>query len=539
MTRCTLFRLVPAAILSVLAGPINACAQAPRAVPLALSADSTAVLRNTLVSADATQGDLAMLDSAFRALHPALYRYNTPAGWAARVDSLRGWFGVPRTRGETFLALSALAASLQCSHTYLSFWNQPRAVHQWLTDGADKLPFEYDLLPNDEWVVRRTGLDTVRRPDLAILPGDTVRAVNGVPTARIIAMLMPYLRGDGDDAGKRRALLDFRHRKEFEAIDVFLPLILPPQRGAYAVTLRRPGAARDTTVQVASMPSAVRRARAVPVRPDRPLHELTRDGAVAILRVDAFDYGRDADRWAPFVTRTFRALAREGVKSLVLDLRENEGGSDEGAAFLLRHLIRADLTLPPVRRYVAYEVVPSSLKPLLNTWDKDFYDRRGKVTPRGDGTFDLKDNESWPTSIRRSPDAFNGRVYVLTSYVNSSASHIMLRLLARQPGVTVVGDPTGGSLRAHTGGNLFFMQLKGTGMEVDLPLIAYDWGMNNPAGGVQPDVRVPASEALEAALRLARNGTRAVPPSPRRQTAVRHSRATHTRPRAALPELEP
>jgi hypothetical protein len=490
-------RAVVLTILAAWSAATTACAQKPAAPPPVLSADSLQRLRDELLPPSATQGDLALLDQAFRALHPAVYRYNTPAEWAARVDSLRRWFAEPRSRGQSYLAFAGLTASLHCGHTYMSFWNQPPPVHRWLTDGADKIPFEYALTPADRWEVTRSAA-------AAIAPGDTVLAVNGMATGHIVAALLPYVRGDDGNDGKRRALLDFRHRKKYEAIDVFLPLVLPPAGGAYTVQLRRAGTGRDTTVQVAAMPAAVRRTEALPRPPTRPSPELTRDGDVAILRVDAFDYGADAKKWEPFVTATFRSLARDRVRTLVLDLRENEGGSDEGAAFLLRHLIRQPIALPPVRRYVVYDTVPGVLKPFLRTWDDGFYDRRGTVTPRGDGTFDLTESAAWPASIPVSKDAFTGRILVLTSYVNSSASHIMLRLLSGQPGVTLIGDPTGGSLRAHTGGNLFFMTLPGTGMEVDLPLIAYDWGASNPTGGLAPDVAVPAAEAMRVALSLAR-----------------------------------
>ncbi len=476
-------------------------AQSPQLQPPALSADSTQRLRDQLLPPSATQADLAVLDQAFRALHPAVYRYSTPNAWARRVNSLRLYFNVARTRGETYLALARLTASMQCSHTYLNFWNQSGATKRWLSDGADKLPFEYDLSDNDLWIVRRTGVDTVLHADLAVLPGDTVKAVNGVPTASIIARLLPYVRGDGEDNGKRRALLDFRHRKRYETIDVLLPLILPPQGGAYEITLRRGNAGRDTTVRVASMASALRRLAALPVPPARAATELTRDGDVAVLRVDGFDIDADASAWKRFVQTTFRTLRRDSVRTLILDLRENEGGSDEGAVALLQHLLRTPLEMPSVRRYVAYDTVATTLRPALNTWDDSFYDRRGAVSPRGDGTYDLKSNGDWPSRIAVAPDAFQGDVFVLTSYVNSSASHIMLRLLARRPGITLVGDPTGGSLRAHTGGNLFFLRLAKTELEVDIPLIAYDWGMNNPAGGVVPDIRVPARDAYDAARR--------------------------------------
>ncbi len=484
------------ALALIALAPSCARAQAPAPPPPTISADSAASLRNVRITPAAARSDLAMIDLALRSLHPGLFRYTTEIQWAARIDSLPTWMGEPRTRAELFVALSRLTASIRCSHTYLSYWNQPREVHTWLTDAEDKLPFEYRLVPGDRWVVERsaTFLEGPTHAD-DVMPGDTILAVNGVGTPELIAELLPLIRGDGDNDGKRRGLLDFRHRKQYESIDVFLPLLHPPVAGRYAVTLSRDG--RRLERSVASVASARRRREAQPVPAPRPMHEFTIADGVATLRVDAFDYGRDADKWAPFVTASFRRMKAEGVRTLILDIRENEGGSDEGAAFLLRHLLRRPTPLPPLRRFVTYEKVPEVLRPVLSTWDRGFYDRTGRVRPKGDGTFDLTDDADWPSVLAPASDAFTGDVYILTSAVNSSASHIMLRLLARQPGITLVGDESGGSLRAHTGGNLFFATFPGTGFEIDLPLIAYDWGAGQPSRGVVPDVAVPAREAME------------------------------------------
>ncbi len=483
---------------------VLSCSILPRVSPLSaqgeaasrpIGADSAAVLRNLRISPEAAQSDLALLDLSLRTLHPGLFRYTTELQWAARIDSLHAWMAQPRTRAELFVALSRLTASIRCGHTYLSFWNQAQAVHSWLTDAQDKLPFEYHLTAGDRWVVERsaTFLEGSAHAD-DVLPGDTIESVNGQPTPSLIAELMPLIRADGDNDGKRRALLDFRHRKEFESIDVFLPLLYPPSGGRYAITLRRGG--RQLTRSVASVAAAQRRREARPVPAPRALHAFSVADGVATLRVDAFDYGRDADRWAPFVTASFQRMRSEGVRALILDIRENEGGSDAGAEFLLRHLLRRPRPLPPLRRYVKYEVVPDVLRPVLSTWDRGFYDRRGRVRPRGDGTFDLTDGAAWPDTIPVAADAFGGQVFILTSSVNSSASHILLRLIAGEPGVTLVGEESGGSLRAHTGGNLFFATFPGTGFEIDIPLISYDWGASQPARGVRPDVAVPAEDAL-------------------------------------------
>lgn len=480
------------------------CAQSrPAPAQPALSADSVRSLAGVLLPPEATQHDLALLSRAYRLLHPGLTRYQSLVEWDATVDSLHRWFEAPRSRGETYLALARLTASVRCSHTYLNFWNQPTSTRRWLLEGRDKLPFTFRLLPDDRWVVERSAATAPTDPTVLLLhPGDTILSVNGMATPALVARLLPYIRGDGDNDGKRRSLLEFQGTKKYQATDVFLPLLLPPVNGRYTLEVRHgDGGSGLGTVVVASLDARTRMEIAEPVPAPRPTWSLTLEGDVGVLTVDGFEGGEggSGDQWTPFVRATFRRLERAQMRVLILDIRQNEGGADAAAALLLSHLIRDTVTLPPLRRFVQYDTVPADLRPVLSTWDKDFYDRRGRVRARGDGTYDVSDGDDWPKHIAPAREAFRGRVLVLTSPVNSSASHIMMRLLARQPNVTVIGEPTGGSLRASTGGNLFFLQLVRTGFEADVPLIAYDWGADQPTGGVQPDISTAAVEALTRA----------------------------------------
>lgn len=494
-------RVPPCVVLLSLVLGIPACGTGqvqtpPRPV---LSADSVRTLAGELLPAAAMQRDLALLVEAFESLHPGLTRYQAAADFRAQADSLHRWFAEPRSRGETYLALARFTARLRCSHTYLNFWNQSPETKQWLLTGGDKLPFAFLLDDADRWIVLRSAV-----PGGHLAIGDTILAINGRSTPGLVADLLSAVRGDGDNDAKRRSLIELQDRKKHETLDALLPLVLPPIRGRYELAVRRgaghaSGVTRDTIMWVETMTAASRKATARPLVEARPNAELIVDGTIGILRVDGFEFDSGWDR---FLRITFDRLREVGSTALVLDLRENEGGSDEGALQLLRYLIRQPLTLPPVQQVVAYDTVPARLRPFLQTWDNAFYDRRGKVRARNDGRFDLTDGSRRPVVVQPIRHPFNGRILVLTGPVNSSASHNLVRVLRGQAGITLVGAPTGGSLRASTGGNLFFLRLPASGLEVDIPLISYEWGADQPPGGVPPDVVTPEREALAAALRL-------------------------------------
>ncbi len=67
--------------------------------------------------------------------------------------------------------------------------------------------------------------------------------------------------------------------------------------------------------------------------------------------------------------------------------------------------------------------------------------------------------------------------------------------MQRQRLGTLVGEQTGGNRRGINGGAFFFVGLPESGVEVDLPLIAYWPGTQQPDAGIMPDITVSARTA--------------------------------------------
>ncbi|MFD0738109.1 hypothetical protein ACFQZQ_02235 [Lysobacter koreensis] len=70
---------------------------------------------------EALQADVDVIQQAYEALHPELYRYNTPASMRAHFAALRADLDGHRILADTYLALARFAAQVRCGHSYADF----------------------------------------------------------------------------------------------------------------------------------------------------------------------------------------------------------------------------------------------------------------------------------------------------------------------------------------------------------------------------------------------------------------------------------
>ncbi len=443
----------------------------------------------TIPAAD-LQADVDVLQRAYEALHPGLYRYNTPARMQERFDQLRARFDRPRTLREVYLAFSEFAATIRCGHTYANFYNQTKAVTAALFDPGLRVPFEFRWI-DDQMVVTR---DLTGRDQLP--PGTTITAINGVATADILARLLPIARADGGNDAKRIALLEVQGLDRYETFDIYLSLYYPDFGPRLRMSTR---AAHDRTrvITVDGLSDAQRQA-ARHEAPDDP-HAGWRfafDGDIAVLRTPNWAlYDSDWD-WKAYLDDVFGQVARRAPRAMVIDLRGNEGGLDVGDA-MLAHLIDKPLAIYDPPRRVRYRRVPEALVPYLDTWDASFKDWGQDAVPHDDRFFTLLDDDGKSGGRTIAPKAprFAGRVFVLIDAANSSATFQFAERVRAAGVATLVGQTTGGNQRGINGGAFFFLRLPHSGIELDLPLIARFPDGERPDAGITPDILVARTVA--------------------------------------------
>lgn len=454
---------------------------------------SAQAFSQTIIKADRLQEDFAIAEKALTALHPGLYRYSDPQAMGRHFEELQQSLRKDLTLTEAYLAFSVFLARIKCGHTYANFWNQPDPIKQEVFGRADKVPFTFRLI-GQRMIVTKTVSD-----DRRLRPGIEILAIDGVSTAAILDRLVKLVKGDGSNDGKRLYDLQLEGAGEFEAFDIYFPLIYPPKQGQYRIDALDPKTRRKFRLSV----NAITRAQRVNLIEQRYGRQPNRyddlwqfkllDERTGYLQLGTFVTWQMKLDWKSFLRDSFRQLAEKKIPNLIIDIRGNEGGSDDVLLHLRPYLLWKPARLAATQARLRYERIPPELDPYLDTWDKSFRNREGQVKELGGGFYTWKNTEPRDTEFAVSGNAYQGKIYLLVNSANSSATYYLASFLKQNGLATLVGQETGGNRRGLTGSQMFFLRLPNSKIEIDIPLIGtYPLGPQ-PDQGLLPDVYVKPS----------------------------------------------
>ncbi len=430
--------------------------------------------------------DVDLLRRVYDTLHPGLYRYQTPALFAAGCEALKAASRRPASLGAQYLALSRLLAQVRCGHTYANFFNQSAAVSRALFEAPTKLPFHFVWIgPRMVVLANPRGVDGLAR-------GDEILAIDGVPAAAVQAKLLPYMRADGSNDDKRRSLLEVTGADRIESFDVFHSLLFPVRSDAFTLTRRAAAGGATRTLRVGAIDLAARRAMA-PRAADKTSPDYWSlawpASGVALLTMPSWAMYDVKWDWRARIDALFDEIAAKSARGLIIDLRDNEGGDDCGEA-IIAHLIEADLPLgADDERRVRFRSTPPDLNRYLDTWDRSFEHLGEGAEDLGNGFFRLKTDLGAGRIAPKGP-RFKGQVAVLAGPKNSSATFQFIAQVRRHGLARIYGRPTGGNQRGINGGSFFFVRLPASGLEADLPLVGVFPNGPRPDAGLPPDVRI-------------------------------------------------
>jgi Peptidase family S41 len=425
--------------------------------------------------------DLRIAQRALTELHPGLFRYLTPDGLASELARARAAVADGADLATMYLWISRITAAVRCGHTWTNVVNQPELVQRALFGRADKLPVQLRM------VARR--MLVTGSADPAIAAGSELLAIDDRPPAVLVAEMMPYLRADGSNDGKRLAQLD--HGDGGGAMDRLFPLLHPPQLGRYRLSLRTPAGITEQRLVTATTTAQRDAAIAATAGRTEDLEwSFVIAGDTGVLTLPTFAFWNSSFDWKAFLDRAFADLQSRAIPYLIIDQRRNEGGDGAIVDAVLSHLLTAPFHHPARRAEVAYERVPYDLARFLDTWDFGFFDRTGKVSRQPGRNFLYPAASTRGELVRPVAQPYRGRTFVLIGPDNSSAGFLLAAMIKSSRAATLIGQSSGGNQRGLNGGELAWITLPESGVSFDIPLVAWMPLGDEPDAGIAPDLEV-------------------------------------------------
>jgi hypothetical protein len=204
---------------------------------------------------------------------------------------------------------------------------------------------------------------------------------------------------------------------------------------------------------------------------DNKILSYTKTDNVASLKVRSFANTTTKHRdqhYKRYLKKTFKDLRKSNAENLVVDVRNNSGGTDGNAVLLVSYLMQR-----PFRYWDHLEITPALAKDFK--WLARFiYGRPIKK----DSVYHLRKLKfsrefDFYQTQRPSKNAFKGNVYILANGLCMSSCSDFVAVLSHNKRAMVIGEETGGGYHGNTSGIMPTVVLPPAGLVVTVPLVKY------------------------------------------------------------------
>ncbi len=444
------------------------------------------------LSAQEAQADVALMRRSLETIHPGLYRRATKAQMDLAFAALEMRVKRPIETTEFYRLISLTLAEIACNHTKAE---QPSEVEAWRQDHASHLPFRFKIVAGKMIVV---GVDPSQS---GLVVGAEITRINGRRVSDLIETLGTFVPHDGQTTWTRATSLANDSDLMGSDFDHFYPYVfgVAPQ---VTLQFKTPQSARLRSAvlkplsfkawQTIPWPGLAYRSNFSESTSWRSLNRQT-----AYLKIATFvNYRKPVDA-TMFYDKIFAEINASGAQHLIIDLRENGGGSGDATYALADFLAQKPYVW---NKAISYKTLRyGDLRDHIDTWgDREaiFNAPLSDFTKSAFGYDEIPGN-SPDELLPRLPaaQAFTGRVTVLTSPVNGSGSTMLIAKLRDLGRVSLVGERSGGSGDGPSAGRIFNVKLPNSGIKIRVPnafnqMQVQEFEAN---GGVTPDLLVAPS----------------------------------------------
>lgn len=425
---------------------------------------------------EALRQDLLLFKKVVLAMHPSVGIYHTKDEYANLFD--RAIENLKDSMGEKNFRIycKRLAEELHCGHTeVLGSKSYNKAIAKSLLNYS---PYVFMPVKDKLYVVANLN----KKQDSLVPKGVEVKSLNSIPSDSLIRYCRRFISSDGYNQTSKYHFVQLGFNNLYPALfgrpDSLTMLfkdgknILEHRYSAFKVKNIPPLPLKKNE------DSLFRLYRKAGIR----TREVQGQQKTFILKLDKFSH----TAYRRVYKKVFKQLHNKNTDNLILDLRNNGGGSLANAYRLLSYLIDSTYTQTLYTRIKKYPEKKHTRGNLSFRFTRFVFSVIGKQSNKNDTdyyTYTLKRNKK---------KQFNGKVFVLINGGSFSASCLVAAYLKKRKNTTFVGEESGGTQEGCNAGVTPYYTLPSTGIRVRIPAfrLIHDVQATFTGHGILPDYSI-------------------------------------------------
>lgn len=387
--------------------------------------------------------------------HPGMYRYTEKPVFDSLITVMLQTVNDSLTTIEYYRKLKPLFAQIGCLHTSV---NLSQKADDYYKEGLQFIPIEVFI--NDDrqvFVTKNYGEENEIPLESEII------SINDQPISEILDILYAAVPSDGYNQTLKTILLNYRFSSWYQSmISTTNSFVVKTRLNGETTSHHLTGVSKKTFPTMKSIMKGDEEQLKFEVRDD-----------IGFLTVRTFaksDIRENGQKFDRFVKSTFKTLNQLQLENLVIDLRNNTGGTDGNAAFLTAHFFDQSF------KYWKHQV---EMTEYISKQFKFLYRIFYKMPKKVDSTYYWKGANGWLTKEfnyykvqKPASNNYMGTVYILTNGGCMSSCADLVAILSHNKKAVVIGQETGGGYQGNTSGMMPTTKIKGN-LQMVTPLQKY------------------------------------------------------------------
>lgn len=435
----------------------------------------------------ALREDVEVLQGVLESHHPGLYWYQSRDEWNRNLQVVYEELNDSLTELDLRRKLRKLTSSIRCGHTTIQ---SSRSIQQQNDTAVIQALFPLSLKCWKDTMMILGNLDV---KDTVLNRGVQILSINGRSAKQIIDTLSEYISGDGFNRTHPDQILS-----GWGSFGNYYRLYLDTSCKLTFNYIGREGREQSTirSLYIPRKDTAARRPQPILSRKEKKAQAIERIRSLqidtanrqALMRISSFGENGKLRR---FFRKGFELVEQNQITDLIIDVRNNGGGRVGNSTDLTRYISKRPFkvadSLYAIRRnskygkYIQHNWAIQATMPFL-------------TKKKNDGLYHFGYFERHRFSPKHK-NHFEGRTYILTSGYSFSATTLFINSVKGQPGVTVIGEETGGGAYGNSAWEIPTVVLPNTRIRLKIPLfrMVMDKNLSNNGRGIFPDVNVGAT----------------------------------------------